>query len=127
MTLAYRPQKMSDSRVNRAQIVPASDVWDIDANRNNDIKTNVRTLSLHEGSGCNRGNHKEWRSLLTTAVPRWKEHASNVLAGAVFGLFLLLGIVVAGEIEGNPSTIPAQSISGSETLHAGIPQFGAKN
>lgn len=127
MTLAYRPQKMSDSRVNRAQIVPASDVWDIDANRNNDIKTNVRTLSLHEGSGRNKGNHKEWRSLLTTAVPRWKEHASNVLAGAVFGLFLLLGIVVAGEIEGNPSTIPAQSTSGSETLHAGIPQFGDKN
>lgn len=127
MTLAYRPQQMIDSRVNRAQIVPASDVWDIDVNRNSDIKTNVRTLSLSGGPRRNRGNQKEWWSLLITSDPRWKEHASNALAGAVFGLFLLLGIVVAGEIEGNPHTIPAQSTIGSETLHAGIPQFGDSN
>ncbi|ARU46306.1 cell wall hydrolase [Corynebacterium silvaticum] len=121
MTLAYRPQMMIDSRMDRAQIVPPSDVWDIGVNRSNNVETNVRTLSLVEETGYIERNQKVHRSSLSMVTPCWKEHISNALAGAVFGLFLLLGIIVAGEIEGNTNEIPVQNVPGSAMLQAGVP------
>ncbi|AFH52182.1 Hypothetical protein CpCap5W_1452 [Corynebacterium pseudotuberculosis] len=120
MTLAYRPQTVVNSRMDRAQIVPASEVWDIDANYDNNVETSVRTLSLVEKAGYCESSHKTRRSSLSTLTPGWKEHLSNALAGAAFGLCLLLGIIVAGEIDGNSSEVLPQEVPGSAMLQAGV-------